>query len=177
MIFTSPVRRSHPPQVAGEVAALTAWLDYHRATLPWKLKGLDDEQLRRSMVPSGLSLLGLVKHLTAVEHVWFVMEFANTGEPHLFESEDDPDLDFHVQEDETTEAIVTGYLRACERSRDVVAAATSLDETFRLVDRSDPRHGQEIDLRWILLHMIEETARHNGHADILRELIDGSTGD
>jgi uncharacterized damage-inducible protein DinB len=177
MTFTSPVQRSHPPQVAGEAAALTAWLDYHRATLLWKLEGLDDEQLRRSMVPSGLSLLGLVKHLTAVEHGWFVVEFAHTGEPYLFESEDDRDLDFHVQEDETTEAIVTGFLRACERSRDVVAAATSLDKTFRLNDPSDPRHGQEIDLRWILLHMIEETARHNGHADTLRELIDGATGD
>lgn len=177
MTFTSPVQRSDPPQVAGEGASLTAWLDYQRATLLWKLEGLDDEQLRRPMVPSGLSLLGLVKHLTAVEHGWFVVNFANTGERHLFESEDDPDLDFHVQEDETTEAIVNGYLRACERSRDVVSAATSLDETFRLPDRSDPRHGQEMDLRWILVHMIEETARHNGHADIVRELIDGVTGD
>jgi uncharacterized damage-inducible protein DinB len=177
MTFTSPTKRSEPPEVADERESLTTWLDYHRDTLLWKLEGLDDEQLRRPMVPSGLTLLGLVKHLTAVEHSWFVVTFAGTGEPELFESEDDRDLDFHVQEDETTEATVNGYLRACERSREVVAAAASLDETFRFVDPGWPRDGQPGDLRWILVHMIEETARHNGHADIIRELIDGATGD
>ena len=177
MTFITPTKRSEPGGVADERESLTTWLDYHRATLLWKLEGLDDEQLRQPMVPSGLTLLGLVKHLTAVEHSWFVVAFAGTGEPGLFESEDDRDLDFHVQEDETTEAIVHGYLRACERSREVVAAAPSLDETFRFVDPGWPRDGRPGDLRWILVHMIEETARHNGHADIIRELIDGATGD
>jgi len=170
MTFTSPLQRIEAPTIAAETESLTSWLDYHRATLLWKLEGLDDEQLRRPMVPSGLTLLGLVKHLTAVEHSWFVVRFARTGEAGLYESEDDPDLDFHVQEHETTEAIVEGYLRACERSREVVAAASSLDATF-------PRREQESDLRWILVHLIEETARHNGHADIIQELIDGATGD
>ena len=176
MAFTSPVQRSEPSGVADERASLTAWLDYHRATLLWKLEGLDDEQLRRPMTPSGLSLLGLVKHLTAVEHSWFVRAFARTGEAGLYESEDDPDLDFHVQEEETTEAIVEAYLQACQRSRGILAAA-SLDDTFPFIDPGWPRDGQPGDLRWIMVHMIEEVARHNGHADIMREMIDGATGD
>ena len=163
--------RVRPPLHGGEREQLNAWLDLHRATLLTKLEGLDDEQLRRPMVPSNVSLLGLVKHLTAVEHGWFVVGFAQTGEPHMFSTEEDPDADFRIEPDETTDGIVEGYLRACERSRDIAAAASSLDDTFERPGRGT------IDLRWILLHMIEETARHNGHADIIRELIDGVTGD
>ncbi|HEV2685769.1 MAG TPA: DinB family protein, partial [Actinomycetota bacterium] len=139
-------------------------------TILWKVDGLDDEQLRRVIVASGLTLLGLVKHLTAVEHGWFAVNFAATGEPHMFESEDDPDLDFHVQPDETTPQILEGYKRACERSREIYASADSLDATF-----THPRRGT-MSLRWMMNHMIEETARHAGHADIMRELIDGATG-
>jgi uncharacterized damage-inducible protein DinB len=168
--FTTPVRRVRPPRVAGEREALAAWLDYHRATLLQKLEGLDDEQLRRPMVPSGVCLLGLVKHLTAVEHGWFVVVFARTGERDLFVRADGSEADFEIEEDENTESVVDGYLRACRRSREIAAAA-SLDDTA-----PHPRHG-ELDLRWILIHMIEETARHNGHADVIRELIDGVTGD
>jgi hypothetical protein len=169
MAFTSPVERVEAPFVADERTALLAWLDYHRATLLWKLEGLDDHQLRQPMVASGLCLLGLVKHLTAVEHGWFVVNFAQSGEPHLFVREDGSDADFLIEEGDTTESITAGYLRACERSREVVAGAGSLDDTFQRKDT--------IDLRWVLIHMIEETARHNGHADIIRELIDGTTGD
>ncbi len=171
MTFTAPVKRVAAPFVAGERESLAAWLDFHRATLLAKLDGLDDEQLRRPMVPSGLCLLGLVKHLSAVEHGWFVVTFARSGEPYLFDDPDDPDADFKIGEDETTTSVVAGYLRMCERGREIVAAAASLDQTV-----PHPRRG-ELDLRWILVHMIEETARHNGHADIIRELIDGATGD
>jgi uncharacterized damage-inducible protein DinB len=167
--FKSPIERTEAPYLADEKEALGAWLDSQRATILWKLEGLDDEQLRRPMVPSGLTLLGLVKHLTSVEQGWFIHQFANTGEPFLYESEDDPDLDFHVQPDETTDFIVQAYLRECERSRDVLAKA-SLEDTFE-----HPRRGT-MSLRWIMIHMIEETARHNGHADIIREQIDGATG-
>jgi hypothetical protein len=170
MTFVAPTQRVDPPRVADERRALDTWLDHHRQTILWKLEGLDDEQLRSPMVPSGLTLLGLVKHLWANEHGWFVHGFAGTGEPLLFEDPKDPDLDFHVQPSETTEEIVTGYARACERSREIVARAASLDETYE-----HPRRGPT-DLRWIMLHMIEETARHNGHADIIREMIDGATG-
>ncbi|MGZ4104984.1 MAG: DinB family protein [Actinomycetota bacterium] len=163
-------QRLEPDTRADERRALGQWLDFHRATLLEKIKGLGDEQLRRTMVPSGLCLLGLVKHLTAVEHGWFIVNFAHTGEQHMFDSPTDPDLDFHVQADETTEEIVQGYVRACERSRAAYEEAHSLDATFE-----HPRRGT-MDLRWLMLHMIEETARHNGHADIIREQIDGATG-
>ena len=165
------VERVRAPYQGSEREQLGAWLDFHRATLLTKLEGLDDEQLRRPMVPSNVSLLGLVKHLTAVEHGWFAVGFAQTGESHMFSTEEDPDADFRIEPDETTDGIVEGYLRVCERSRDIATAARSLDETFERPSRG------VISLRWVLLHMIEETARHNGHADIIRELIDGVTGD
>jgi uncharacterized damage-inducible protein DinB len=171
MTFAASVSRIDAAYDADERRALAEWLDYHRATLLQKLDGLDDEQLRREMVPSRLCLLGLVKHLTAVEHGWFVVNFAQSGEPHMFDSPTDPDADFHLADDETTEGIVDGYLRACARSREVYEATPSLEATF-----PHPRRGV-MGLRWLMLHMIEETARHNGHADIIRELIDGSTGD
>lgn len=166
----APYERTEVPFVGDEREALGAWLDSQRETILWKIDGLDDAQLRREMVPSRLTLLGLVKHLTAVEHGWFVVNFAATGEQHMFESDDDPDLDFHVQLTETTEEIVEGYKKACERSREIYASAESLDATFM-----HPRRGT-MGLRWLMNHMIEETARHAGHADIMRELIDGATG-
>ena len=171
MTFSSAVQRRDPPFREPEREALASWLDFHRATLLTKLEGLDDEQVRRRMVPSGLSLLGLVKHLWAVEHGWFAVGFAQTGEEHLFSTSEDPDADFRIEDNETTQEIVSGYVAACERSRQIEAQAASLDDTFERPSRGT------IDLRWIMLHMIEETARHNGHADIMREQIDGATGD
>jgi uncharacterized damage-inducible protein DinB len=171
MIFVAQVSRPTPPPVADERTALAGWLDFHRATLVLKLDGLDDEQLRRPMVPSGTSLLGLVKHLTEVEHGWFVNEYARLGEAPLFETDDDPDASFRIEPDETAADLVAAYQAICDRSRAIVAAASSLDETV-----PNARRGR-IDLRRIMLHMIEETARHNGHADIIRELIDGAVGD
>jgi len=169
--FVSPVERHYPPTVGDERESLEAWLDYHRTTLLWKLEGLDDEQLRRVMVPSGVSLLGLVKHLTEVEHSWFVIRVGGIDEPWLWMREDDPDADFRIEPDESTEGVVRGYVAACTRSRGISRGLASLDVTFE-----HPRQGPT-DARWVLNHMIEETARHNGHADILRELIDGSTGE
>jgi uncharacterized damage-inducible protein DinB len=169
--FVTPLERIHPPPVASEREALGAWLDWHRATLLRKLDGLDDEQMRRPMVPTGLCLLGLVKHLTAVEFGWFDSVFLQSGELHPFEREDDPEAEFRIGPEDTTELVVGSYLKACERSREIVAGAASLDETV-----PHPRGTGEMDLRRILIHMVEETARHNGHADIIRELIDGATG-
>lgn len=171
MTFSSPSTRVDPPAVADERRALAAWLDFHRATLVMKLDGLDDEQLRRPMVPSGTSLLGLVKHLTETEHSWFVNEFAQLGEAPIFDTPDDPEAGFRVEPTETAKEIVEAYLAMCERCRRTVAAAPSLDDTV-----PNTRRGR-IDLRRIMIHMIEETARHNGHADIIRELIDGAVGD
>lgn len=161
--------RQEPAHDADEKTALTLFLDYHRATLLWKVDGVSDQDLRRPMVPSGVSLLGLVKHLGYVERWWFQFRFADAGPFPVPWSEDDPDADFRVEPGEATAEIVDFYKQQCRLSRQISAAA-SLDDRAR-------REGCDHTLRWIMLHMIEETARHNGHADIFREEIDGSTGE
>jgi uncharacterized damage-inducible protein DinB len=165
MRFTAPVERAKPNRLAGELETLTGQLDFHRATLLHKLAGLDDEQLRRPMTGSGLSLLGLVKHLTGTEHGWFLKVYAGSDEPDLF----DPDAEFRVEPDDATDGLVALYVRTCERARGAVAAG-SLDDVV-----TTP-WGEPVNLRAILAHMVQETARHNGHADIIREAIDGATG-
>ncbi|MEQ7129332.1 DinB family protein [Actinopolymorpha sp. B11F2] len=144
---------------------LTGQLDYHRATLLHKLEGLDDEQLRRQMTRSGLCLLGLVKHLAGTEQGWFLKIYAGIDEPDLY----DPEADFRIDPDETVDGLVGLYLRTCQRAREVVA-------TGRVDDVVTTPWGAPVNLRAILAHMIQETARHNGHADIIREAIDGATG-
>jgi uncharacterized damage-inducible protein DinB len=170
MVFRSPVERAWPPQVAPEREALAGQLDFHRATILMKLDGLDDEQASTPMVPSGVSLLALLKHLTEVEHGWFVKIFAGLDEPDLYARDDDIRAEWRVDPGDTTEGVAQAYLAAVQRSRDIVAAAASLDAL------ATTPWGEQIDLRGIMIHMIEETARHNGHADIIRELIDGATG-
>ena len=154
-----------------EWPALQAWLDYHRATVPWKLTGLTAEQARRVMLPSGLSMLGVVKHLAYVERNWFHVRFAGNERGPVPWTAEDPDADFRAEPGETTESILAFYAAECDKSRVAVADASPED----LAKRPD-RH-QGLTLRWIMLHMIEETARHNGHLDVLRELIDGGGGD
>jgi uncharacterized damage-inducible protein DinB len=163
--------RPEPPHVGSEAETLSGFLDFQRATLLWKLEGLDDEQLRRAMVPSGTSLLGLVKHLAYVERSWFQRVWA--GQEVSFPwTQEDPDADWRIEPDETTEDIVALYNGECDRSRQIVAAASALDEAV-----VHPRWKEAVSRRWILTHMIEETARHVGHADILREQIDGVVGE
>ena len=161
--------RPEPPYLGGEKETLAGFLDLHRATLLWKLEGLDDEQLRRPMVPSGTSLLGMVKHLAYVERWWFQQVWAGREVTYPW-TDEDPDADWRVEPSETTEDILALYRGECARSREIAAAASSLDEVAL-----HPRG--ERSRRWILVHMIEETARHNGHADILREQLDGVTGE
>ncbi|MEW2399432.1 DinB family protein [Streptomyces sp. NPDC046862] len=170
-MFASPVRRIDPQGTTGELEALSQWLDFHRATLLMKLEGLEDADLRRPMVPSGTSLLGLVKHLAETEHGWFCLEFLRLDERPLYETPDDPEAGFRIEPHETVDEIVQTYLDQCERARKIVAEQASLE-----IDVPENLRGR-VNLRWILLHMIEETSRHNGHADILREMIDGTTGD
>ena len=146
-----------------------AFLDYHRATLLMKIDGVSDEDLRRPMVPSGTTLLGMVKHLAFVERSWFQRVFTNV-EVEFPWTDEDPDADFRIEPNETTREIVQLYEGECQKSRDITEKA-SLDD----ISTFEKRAG--FSLRWILTHMIEETARHNGHADILREQIDGSTGE
>jgi uncharacterized damage-inducible protein DinB len=161
--------RPEPPHAGSEAETLSGFLDFQRATLLWKLEGLDDEQLRRAMVPSGTSLLGIVKHLAYVERSWFQRVWA--GQEVSFPwTEEDPDADWRIEPDETTADVLALYDGECARSREIVAAASDLGETAKA------RWGM-VSRRWILTHMIEETARHVGHADILREQLDGATGE
>jgi uncharacterized damage-inducible protein DinB len=144
-----------------------------------KLAGLSEEDLRRAPTASSLSLLGLLKHSAHTHRWWFRRVFAGEDVPFLWEmgedgellTDPDPDADFRPELDETAEDIAALYLDEVERCRAIVAAA-SLDDPSRA-----PRPGQESTLRGITLHMIQETARHLGQADIIRESIDGATGD
>jgi hypothetical protein len=174
MTWTAPeVRRTDPPEVAAERPALAGWLNYHRATLLTKCAGLTGDQLaKRAVAPSSLTLLGLVRHMAEVERWWFRRQFAGqSGVGDLFCSAEFPDGDFDLGESGGAEADFAAFAAECALA-DEAAAGRSLDQTF-----PDPHHGTPIDLRWVYLHMIEEYARHNGHADILREQIDGVTGE
>jgi uncharacterized damage-inducible protein DinB len=157
------------PFTGAEKESLKVSLDRHRDTVLWKLEGLGDDDLRRSMVPSGTSLLGLVKHLAAVEYGWFCDTFGREIEPLPFD-DDDPDADLRVRPEETTEDILAFYGRAR------AAADQAIDE-LDVEDTGTAWFGEAVTMRWVLIHMIEETARHAGHVDILRELIDGMAGD
>jgi uncharacterized damage-inducible protein DinB len=163
--------RTYPPFEADERATLTAFLDYQRATLALKCEGLTDDQLReRAVPPSSLSLLGLVRHMAEVERNWFRPVLAGEQMAGIFS----PDMDWEVAFRDAATADVAEAFRLwraeCDHARALVAAAPSFDVTgFR-------RSGY-VSLRWVMTHMIEEYARHNGHADLIRERLDGSTGE
>ncbi|MGZ4139450.1 MAG: DinB family protein [Actinomycetota bacterium] len=171
---TPAVERTEPPFILGEREGLEAWLDYHRETLLWKCSGLTAEQLKqRAAPPSTLSLLGLVRHLTEVERWWFSIHAGNTDMPMPHSTPDNEMADFDDLAEADAEADFETYRREIERSRAAVRDK-QLDDVV-------PSHGRHKDrvrnVRWIYLHMIEEYARHNGHADIIREQLDGATGD
>ena len=157
------------PLTGEEKASLRASLDRHRDVVRWKLEGLDDGQLRRPMTPSGTNLLGLVKHLASVEYGWFCETFGRATEPLPF-VQADPDADLRVEPHESTADILAFYDRAN-------AAANQVIDELEVKDTGTAWYGETVSLRWVLIHMIEETARHAGHLDIVRELIDGATGD
>jgi uncharacterized damage-inducible protein DinB len=164
--------RVWPAFAVSEVPSLLSWLEFHRGTLAEKVAGLDTEAMReRSVEPSSLTLLGLVRHLAEVENFWFT-EFWFDRENALYVSDDDIDADFdRVDTADADEAVAT-WKEMCRISRRAVADVRSLDETG-----ARQRESQTVSMRWILTHMIEEYARHNGHADLLRERLDGQTGD
>ncbi len=157
------------PFTADEKTSLYVALDRHRDVVAWKLDGLSDEQLRRPMTPTGMTLLGLLKHLTFVEDGWFCETFGRDTEPLPFD-EDDPEADLRVAPSETTPDVIAFYGRAR-------AAADQVIDQLGVDDLGTAWFGDQVSLRWVLIHMIEETARHAGHMDIVRELIDGATGD
>jgi uncharacterized damage-inducible protein DinB len=173
MTWTAPqITRVDPPPAGDERTLLDAWLDYHRQTLLLKCADLSSEQLKlRSIEPSNLSLLGLVRHLAEVERAWFRRRFAGESVGFLYCSEDSPDADFDDVESADAAADFAAFAREVELAR-AAATGRSLDATFL-----HPLHQIQMSLRWVYLHMIEEYARHNGHADLLRERIDGVTGE
>jgi hypothetical protein len=169
-------QRPEPESSGPELQQLCAFLDFQRATVLWKAEGLDAEQLRRSHPPSSLTLAGLLNHLALVEDSWFRDRFAGLPEDELWAGVDwkaDPDYEFRTGAELDPGEVRQRYSDACARSREVVARATGLDQLSARVGRD----GQHWDLRWVLIHMIEETARHAGHADLIRESIDGMVGE
>jgi uncharacterized damage-inducible protein DinB len=170
--MTAKPGRAEPPLTGDERATLAGFLDFHRATLERKCAGLSPEQLaRRSVPPSTLSLLGLVRHLADVERTWFDRVAGQQRDP-LFFTDDDPDLDFTggAPTDASVREAFAAWRTAVAEGRDVTAR-TALDATFE-----HSRRGTT-SFRWVLTHLVEEYARHNGHADLLREAVDGVTGE
>jgi uncharacterized damage-inducible protein DinB len=167
--------RPIPPAHADERAMLEAWLDFHRATLALKCSGLKDDQLRLpAAAPSSMTLLGLVQHLAEVERNWFQRVFAGQHLPPVFgQSNGDG---FALQPDRGLDEAMAAWQGEVARGRELIADA-SLDDSGRLSEEEAGHVGdQGVSLRWIMVHMIEEYARHNGHADLIRERIDGVAG-
>jgi uncharacterized damage-inducible protein DinB len=161
-------------RLSGEKQALDEWVDFHRATLLMKCEGLTSEQLKtRSVEPSSLTLLGLVRHMSDVERGWFRRHGAREDLAFQYPTEEEPDADFLNVETADATADLAHYVAECQLSREATATL-SLDEVVPSRGH-DPERTRNI--RWIYLHMIEEYARHNGHADLLRERIDGAVGD
>ena len=172
--WTAPqVERTDPARILGERPALEAWLDFHRATLLLKCTGLTADQLKeRAVPPSRLSLLGLVRHMTEVERWWFRMHAADTDMPFPYDP-DQTGQDFEALDGADAAANIEAYKQEIAHARAAVAGK-QLDD---VVPSHSDHPERTRDIRWIYLHMIEEYARHNGHADLIRERIDGVTGD
>ena len=171
-MFEIPVpTRIRPLDAGPERDQLASWLEFYRATLLTKCAGLSVEHLiARPVSTSDLTLLGLLRHMTIVEQYWFEVAFCDREVEWYYESDDDADVDFHDLLGDPLEEVVANFATACERSKE--AASGHELATMALHARAD----RQVNLRWIYLHMIEEYARHCGHADLLREMIDGSTG-
>lgn len=154
----------------GEREQLAGFLDFLRATAVWKATGLTDEQSRWPLVASTLTAVGpLLSHLTYVEHHWFAVVLDGQEDTWAEQLKADPDVEFRVALDLPLPRLIADYEAECAASRKV-AGRLGLDATAT-------RRGEPVNLRWVLIHMIEETARHVGHLDLLRENIDGQTGE
>ncbi|MEU8071284.1 DinB family protein [Micromonospora sp. NPDC049151] len=163
--------RIGPPLLAGERESLRAFLDFHRATLALKCEGLTDEQLRRAAAPpSTLSLLGLVRHMAEVERTWFRRVIAAEDVPLVWSDSGDFQQAYDARDADVAEAF-EAWRREVEHARRVEREAASLDVTGH-----QARWGEDVSLRLVMLHMLHEYARHNGHADLIREAIDGTVG-
>jgi uncharacterized damage-inducible protein DinB len=171
--------RPEPPIAADETTTLLGFLDYQRATMEWKCSGLDAAGFRAKVGASSITLGGMLKHLANVEDYWFSRRLHGRAPQPIWEAADwdaDPDWDWHPAPDDTPDQLRTLWREAVVRSRALVSEALADGGLDGLAKRPWP-DGRAPSLRWVLVHLIEEYARHNGHADLLRESIDGSTGE
>jgi uncharacterized damage-inducible protein DinB len=169
---TTTESRVDPPTAAGERELLQGFLDYHRGTLLWKISGLTGQQLvQRSVEPSSMSLIGLIRHLSEVEKYWFHRALAQLPAQPKFWTAEHPDGDFDLADAAQAEQDLKDY-RQIVKTSDEIADRYDLDDTF-----IRPGHEGDYSVRYLYIHLIEEYARHNGHADFLRERIDGLTGE
>jgi hypothetical protein len=168
--FSAP-ERPHVPTSGDERLQLDAWLNFYRATLLAKCDGLNVAQLKtRPLASSRLSLLGIVRHMTFVEQVWFETTFAGTETVDYYKTDGDRDADFNDLDSDAAETVFDLF-------QEVISVSIGLASGHPLDEHAKrPRRGRDVDLRWIYLHVLEEYARHCGHADLLREMIDGATG-
>ena len=163
-------QRTEPPLTGDEREMLIGYLNWQRDTLLCKLDGLSDEQVKQRLAPSTMTLLGMVKHLTDVEHSWMHEQFL--GEDPLPLGEEGAARFWRIEPDDTTAGIIAAYREACA-DVDTIIQAHDLTTPAKATSSG----GREVWLRWMVLHLIEETARHLGHADLIREAIDGQTGE
>jgi uncharacterized damage-inducible protein DinB len=171
----SSIERVDPALAADERTTLTGFLDYHRDTLRMKVEGLSAEQLRATLPPSDMTLGGMLKHLAFVEHWWTacILLGQEYAEPWAsVDWRDDADWDWHSAAEDSPEEL-RALFDATVAESDAIVAAADLDQLSVRTSRT----GEKFSLRWILVHLIEEYARHNGHADLIRESIDGVTGE
>ncbi|AMT93667.1 hypothetical protein A2T55_07670 [Brevibacterium linens] len=165
-----------PSNAPNERRGLEEFVEYFRQVVRRKVDGLTPEQLKHTVASSSLTIGGILRHLTLVEESWFVevLQGRELGEPWAsVDWNTDCDWDFESASGMTAEELLAAHEQACGNSREILAEVTDLDT---LTARGD-RDGEKFNVRWILIHLIEEYARHAGHADILREDIDGETGD
>jgi uncharacterized damage-inducible protein DinB len=172
--------RAEPPVAADEAATLLGFLDYQRATLAWKCSGLDAAGLRATTAASTMTLGGILKHMALVESAWFsrFLHGRDYAPPwDAVDWKDDPDWEWRTAAEESPEELFALWQRAVEESRADVAEVLENGDGLGRPAKRTWSDGRAPSLRWILLHMIEEYARHNGHADLLRESVDGVTGE
>ncbi|PPK67540.1 DinB family protein [Actinokineospora auranticolor] len=168
--MTAPDTRVAPPYAGGELDQLNAFLDFLRATIARKSEGLSEADAHRSVLPSPLmTVAGLLSHLRWVEAYWFDTALAGNPDRAPY-SKEHPDGEFEIAAELTLDQLLADYAEQCARSREIIAGL-ALDDTVPF------RGDQRLNPRWVLLHMIEETGRHAGHLDVIRELLDGATGE
>lgn len=173
--------RADPPVVANEYDTVVGYIDFHRQTLAWKIRGLDIDELRATHPPSDMTLGGMLAHLSFVEDFWISL-VVGRDMPEPWASTDwdaDPDADWHLTTTSGAEELWGLWEASVARSRGILGGLVEKHgaEAVMTTTHRDWRSGEQVSLRWILVHLVEEYARHVGHADLLRESIDGQTGE